>query len=231
MRIRRFNESYEPHEISDYFLDWVENDGFTYEPSGSLIRLFYSGEVKDMDSVIAKYKTLVKRLEAKWGIKTKSIKVEESPNAQAIEVVIHLNEVDDFKIEFWVDDTKVTGDISYCEISGYRTNPVTNRSETVYSNLTNIYKIMVSFSNLSHSRYNWLKFTSELGVPLGKNCHRTVGADHYSFRIDTHNVQKILTAIKSRNIKFSNQPGSRTPVDEVMPFIERLKPEDLSNIK
>lgn len=225
MKILKFNESNEPHEIiTDYFLEWVEVDGFIYEPQGSFVRLFYSGVAKDYTTLISKYLTLIARLEKSYGVKTKTIRIEESQTqAQIIQIEIQLDKVSDFKIGFKIQGQRITADIISCSINGY------NQSGDARANLTNIYKIKLNLSNISSGkdRYNYIEFMSNGHRPLGKTyCYRYFGNNSYQFDIDTTNVKKILDAIKSQSIKIND-----CRLEEVLPFIERLKPEDLSNIK
>ena len=195
--IKRFNESNNPHEITDYILEWIEDEKFTYEPTGSKIRLFYSGESKSQSAIFNKYETLLKRLEPSYDVSQKSIRIEESQGHQAIEIIIQLDRVDDFKFEFRFLDKVFSGDITSCQL----------RRNIHWG----IISIRINLSNVSFRTGNktaQLRFyTTFTGPFTNKNCSREIvinptDMNYPQFSIDTKNVEKILNIIKSRNIEF-----------------------------
>lgn len=221
MRIKRFNESNDPHELTDYILEWIEDEGFKYEPSGSHIRLFYSGESKSESIIFNKYLTLLKRLEPTYGVSQKSIRIEESQGTQAIEIRIQLDRVDDFKVEFQLHDRVFSGDITSCQLM---------------KNINwGIVGFKINLSNVSFRTGNktaQLRFyTAFTGPFTNKNCRREIiinptDMNSPQFSIDTKNVEKILNIIKSRNIRFIDTPQ----LEECLLLLDNINPDDLSNL-
>ena len=223
MRIRRFTESYEPHEMTDYFLDLIEVEGFTYEPSGTLIKLFYSGASKDLGKFMLKYMNMIQRLESAYGIISKSIKMEDTKEVQAIEIKIQLEKLEDFKIEFKLDrlDTRVySGDITSCALT-----------RNIYYG---IIQIRINLSNVSFKKNKNVRliFSTRLTRPFtNKNCSREIVINptdpgSQEFSIDTKNVEKILNIIKSGNIKFYDT----LQLEQCLLLINDINPDDLSDL-
>ncbi len=220
MKILKFNESQE-HEMTDYFLELIEDENFTYEPRGSSIRLFYSGKPKDTNNVITKYLTLLKRLEFKYGVVQKSIRIEETSEVQAIEINILLDNVTDFKIEFVVHGRKFTGDVISCRLHSAGTTEIIS---VIRLNLQNV-------NYTTNPKTAQLTFNTRYSGPFSKyNCERfftRVATDIDSrFSIDSENTRKIIDMIKSKNIRFYDTPG----LNNILPYIDKINPEDLSDI-
>lgn len=214
--IKLFNESNDPHELTDYILEWIEDEGFNYEPSGSKIRLFYSGESKSETIIFNKYLTLLKRLDPTYGVSQKSIRIEESQGYQAIEINIQLDRVDDFKIEFQLNDKIVSGNIYSCQL---------------WRNIHGIVGIRIQVSFETGNKTAELRFDTALTGPFtNKNCRRELSiyptGFQYNFKIDTKNVEKILNIIKSRNIRFIDTPQ----LEQCLLLLDDINPDDLSDL-
>jgi hypothetical protein len=213
-RILKFNESILPHEITDYFLHFTEVEGFKYTPSGSLIKLYYSGIPKDISKIMIRYNELSERLKTRYEIESKSIKISDLREIQDIEITIQLSKVEDFKIEFEAFYRKVSGDI----ISAQLIAP--NGSINTPNGISSIIITLANLTNMSSKRlFLHFEFRGAYG------CHKTssLGSDGDSIlKIDSKNIQKILDAIKSNNVK------NDCNLEAFMPYLEELNPTDMS---
>jgi len=214
-RILKFNESILPHEITDYFLHFTEVEGFKYTPSGSLIKLYYSGIPKDISKIIIRYNELSERLKIRYEIESKSIKISDIREIQDIEITIQLSKVEDFKIEFEAFYRKVSGDI----ISAKLIAPNGSSGEFTPNGISTIIITLANLTNMSSKRlFLYFEFRGTYG------CHKTatLGSDGDSIlKIDSKNIQKILDAIKSNSVKNCN-------LEAFMPYLEELNPTDMS---
>lgn len=225
MKIRRFTESYEPHEMTDYFLDLIEVEGFTYEPSSTLIKLFYSGAPKDLGKFMLKYINMIQRLESAYGITSKSIRMEDTKEVQAIEIKIQLEEVEDFKIEFSVGDKTYTSNITGCQIRS---------SYGDFLDSISLFLSNVKSEGRKIESLTVLNFKVDRREPFSpSNCRRVVDDKSRStkiiyFDIDVNNVQKVLNMIKSKNIKAAWTGNTSNPAI-TFPLLNNLKAEDLAS--
>lgn len=229
MRIRRFNESFLSHEITDHFLDMIEVEGFSYEPSGTLIRLFYSGVPKDLNKFFLGYMDVIDRLESAYGIIHKSIKIEDTKDSQAIEIKIQLKEVEDFKIEFtvnsWLGDKTYSSDISGCKLIS------TNGQflDSIFLYLSNVKSEGRKIEDLTT-----LNFKVNKSEPFSSsNCQRLVTDRSRStsiifFDINVDNIEKVLNMIKSKHIRAAWTGNTSDPAI-TFPLLNNIKAKDLAS--
>jgi hypothetical protein len=229
MRIRRFNESFLSHEMTDYFLDLIEVEGFTYEPNGTLIRLFYSGVPKDLNKFFLEYMDVIDRLESAYGIINKSIRIEDTKEVQAIEIKIQLEEVDDFRIEFivnsWSGDKTYSSIISGCQLRS------TNGQ---FLDTISLYLSDVKSEGRKIEDLTALNFKVNRREPFSSsNCQRLVSDKSRStsiifFDIDVNNIEKVLNMIKSKHIRTAWTGDSSNPAI-TLPLLNNIKAEDLAS--